>query len=49
MAIPKSTLIDKAVEITKAYASSGSHSQSIALVLRQVYEELVKLNNENQE
>ena len=45
MAFPKTTLLDKAVEIVKSYARSGG-SIHLDAVLRMVYTELVKINDE---
>ena len=45
MAYNKSFLFGKAIEITKKYARSG-HSSGVASVLKDVYEQLVKLNED---
>jgi len=41
----KGALLEKAVEITKAHAEGGD-SRNCATVLREVYEELKKINEE---
>jgi hypothetical protein len=41
----KGALLEKAVEIAKAHAKGGD-SRNSALVLREVYEELKKINEE---
>ena len=46
MAYTKLTLLDKAIEITKAYASSSNASVNIQEVLAEVYKKLVELNSE---
>jgi hypothetical protein len=48
MAYPKATLLDKACEIVKAYAAGGGKN-SPEIVLRYVYEELKKLNEDTKE
>lgn len=45
MAFSNLTLLEKAYEVVKAYASSGG-SSPLDVVLRRVYEELVRLNQE---
>ncbi len=45
MKYSKSSLLDKAYEITKAYASSNG-TTPLATVLKNVYEELVLINEE---
>lgn len=48
MAYSKINLLDKAYEIAKAYAASGS-TAPVHLVLRNSYEELKKINDELKE
>lgn len=45
MAYEKSFLLKKAIKIAKAHAKSGN-TRSVELVLRRVYEELKKINQE---
>lgn len=45
MKYSKIVLLDKAIEITKAYATSGG-SSPVSMVLEKVYEQLKKLNDD---
>lgn len=45
MAYSKGFLLEKAIEITKAHARGGN-TRSAETVLKQVYEELKKINEE---
>lgn len=48
MTLNKNMLIDKACEITKAYARGGGNV-SVEIMLRRIYKELEKINAERQE
>ena len=45
MAYNNTNLLEKALEITKAHARSGK-TRNVELVLRKVFEELKKINEE---
>lgn len=45
MSFSKISLLEKAVDVTKAYASSGA-STPLETVLKDVYEQLKKINEE---
>lgn len=46
MALSKIALLEKAVEITKEYARSGATNRTTETVLKFVYEELKKINED---
>ncbi|MFH1832676.1 MAG: hypothetical protein ABH816_00725 [Candidatus Levyibacteriota bacterium] len=46
MAMSKFQLLEKAVDITKEYARSGSNTPLPDIILEQVYEKLKQLNND---
>jgi hypothetical protein len=47
MSFSKTNLLDKAIEIAKAYAQSGGPTP-LDTILREVYEELKKLNSDSE-
>ena len=46
MAHTNFSLVDKAIEIAKAYARSGNSTASIDTVLKEVYQALKEINEE---